>query len=94
MTASAAEIRLPTGRGELAALRAGTPGGPPLLALHGWLDNAASFEPLFAELAGFDLVALDLAGHGVLAHCVAGYDYVYLDWLHDVLDALDVLGWA
>ena len=90
----AREIRLPGGRGPLAALRAGDPTGPKLLALHGWLDNAASFEPLFPELAGFDLVALDLPGHGASAHRAPGHDYAYVDWLHDVLDALDALGWA
>ena len=89
----AGEIRLPAGRGEIAALRAGDPSGPKLLALHGWLDNAASFEPLFDEFAGFDVVALDLPGHGASSHREAGYDYVYVDWLHDVLDALDALDW-
>jgi pimeloyl-ACP methyl ester carboxylesterase len=88
------ELRLPGGRGELAGLRFGDPDGPKLLALHGWLDNAASFIPLAASLEGFDVVALDLPGHGASSHRVAGYDYVYVDWLHDVLDALDALGWA
>ena len=88
------EIRLSAGRGELAALRFGDPDGPKLLALHGWLDNAASFVPLADSLEGFDVVALDLPGHGASAHRAAGYDYVYVDWLHDVLDALDALGWA
>jgi pimeloyl-ACP methyl ester carboxylesterase len=87
------EIALPGGRGRLAALRGGDPQGPKLLALHGWLDNAASFEPLFPELSGFDLVALDLPGHGGSAHRAPGHDYAYVDWLHDVLDALDALGW-
>ena len=92
MTAS--EITLPTRRGTLTALRSGTPAGPKLLALHGWLDNAASFIPLQPHLADFDLVALDLPGHGGSAHRARGYDYVFVDWIHDVLDALDALGWA
>ena len=87
------EIRLPAARGELAALRGGTPGGPPLLCLHGWLDNAASFVPLAPHLAAFDVVALDLPGHGASAHRAPGYDYAFVDWIHDVLDAMDALGW-
>jgi len=88
-----AEISLPTARGKLTALRSGNPDGPRLLALHGWLDNAASFIPLQAELADFDLVALDFPGHGGSAHRLPGYDYVFVDWIHDVLDVLDALGW-
>ena len=87
------EIRLGTARGELAALRGGMPDGPKLLCLHGWLDNAASFLPLAAHLREFDLVALDLPGHGASEHRAPGYDYAFVDWVHDVLDALDALGW-
>jgi abhydrolase domain-containing protein 6 len=87
------EITVATRRGSLTALRSGTPGGPKLLALHGWLDNAASFVPLQSHLSAFDLVALDLPGHGGSAHRARGYDYVFVDWIHDVLDALDALGW-
>ena len=87
------EIRLSGARGEIAGLRAGDRSGPPLLALHGWLDNAASFIPLLPELGDFDVVALDLPGHGASAHRLPGYDYVFVDWIHDVLDALDALAW-
>jgi pimeloyl-ACP methyl ester carboxylesterase len=89
----AREITLDTARGPLVALRSGDPAGPKLLALHGWLDNAASFIPLQPMLSDFDLVALDLAGHGASAHRLPGYDYVFVDWIHDVLDVLDALGW-
>jgi pimeloyl-ACP methyl ester carboxylesterase len=87
------EVRLKTARGVIAGLRHGNPAGPRVLALHGWLDNAASFLPLMPHLAEFDLVALDLPGHGASAHRLPGYDYVFADWIHDVLDALDALGW-
>ena len=93
LEADVREIHLPTRRGELTALRAGKPGGPKLMALHGWLDNAASFEPLLPFLSDFDVVALDLSGHGGSTHRAEGYDYVYVDWLHDVLDAMAALGW-
>ncbi len=90
---SGREIAIDTARGTLCALRSGNPDGAKLLALHGWLDNAASFIPLQSELADFDLVALDLPGHGASAHRAPGYDYVFVDWIHDVLDVLDALGW-
>jgi pimeloyl-ACP methyl ester carboxylesterase len=95
----AREIALPGARGLLTALR-WTPSSPPageapvrVLALHGWLDNAASFVPLAPHLPGLDLVALDLPGHGGSAHRAPGHEYVFVDWIHDVLDALDALGW-
>ncbi len=93
MPARLQEITLAAARGEMAALRGGTPGGPRLLCLHGWLDNAASFLPLAPHLAAFDLVLLDLPGHGASAHRAPGYDYAFVDWVHDVLDAMDALGW-
>ena len=88
------EIRLDTGRGTLGALRAGTPGAPKLLCLHGWLDNAASYLPLLPWLSDFDVVALDLPGHAGSDHRAPGYDYMLVDWIHDVLDALDALDWS
>jgi pimeloyl-ACP methyl ester carboxylesterase len=87
------EIRLDTGRGTLGALRFGTPGAPRLLCLHGWLDNAASYLPLSPYLSDFEVVALDLPGHAGSDHRAPGYDYMLVDWIHDVLDAMDSLDW-
>jgi pimeloyl-ACP methyl ester carboxylesterase len=39
--------------------------GPPLLLLHGAASMAAAWAPLFAELQGFRLLAVDLPGHGL-----------------------------
>jgi pimeloyl-ACP methyl ester carboxylesterase len=39
--------------------------GPPLLLLHGVSLSAAAWAPLFAELPGFRLLAVDLPGHGL-----------------------------
>lgn len=77
----------------LAARRHGRRGGLQVLALHGWLDNAMSFAPLAAHLPELDLVALDLPGHGHSAHRPPQTWYHYIDYVDDVLAALDALGW-
>jgi pimeloyl-ACP methyl ester carboxylesterase len=87
------EISLNTARGVITALQSGNPDGEKILCLHGWLDNAASFIPLMPLLKNYNVVAIDLAGHGGSQHRVAGYDYVFVDWIHDVLDVLDALDW-
>ena len=87
------ELQLDTACGRLAGLRFGTPAGVPVLALHGWLDNAASFVRLAAHLDGLDLVALDLPGHGASMHLPPGAEYSLAGTVHAVLDAADTLGW-
>jgi pimeloyl-ACP methyl ester carboxylesterase len=87
------DVALDTAFGRLTALRGGDPGGMPVLALHGWLDNAASFVPLSTQLSGIDLVALDLPGHGASAHLSPGAEYSLPGTVHAVLDAADALGW-
>src|SRR5690606_31937171 len=67
------ELEIPLGT--IRGLRWGEPGMPRVLALHGWLDNAASFVPLAPLLPGLDLVAPDLPGHGRSTHLPPGTDY-------------------
>ena len=59
----------------VAGLRTGTRGGLPVLALHGWLDNAASFVPLAAQLPELDWALADLPGHGLSDHLPADAAY-------------------
>ncbi len=84
-------LDLPAGR--IAGLRGGEAGAPRVLALHGWLDNAASFVPLAAHLRGIELVAPDLPGHGRSGHLASGADYSFAAAVHGVLDIADALGW-
>lgn len=67
--------------------------GPRVLALHGWLDNAASFVPLLPHLPDLDMVMLDLPGHGVSTHLPAGASYTTPAAICHVLDVADALGW-
>lgn len=77
----------------LAALAWGPADGEPVLALHGWLDNAASFSRLAPRLAGRRVVALDFPGHGHSDHRPPGARYHFIDFVADALDAIVALGW-
>ena len=87
------EVEYPVAWGRLAGLRLERPGRPRVIALHGWLDNAASFLPLLPHLPELDLLLLDLPGHGRSGHLPAGAEYSLATHLHAVLDAADALGW-
>ena len=84
------EVDIPLGR--ITGLR-GDGDGPRVLALHGWLDNAASFIPLAAHLPGVHLAAPDLPGHGRSAHLAPGAEYTSGVAVNAVLDIADALGW-
>ncbi|HMM25903.1 MAG TPA: alpha/beta fold hydrolase, partial [Pseudoxanthomonas mexicana] len=90
MTLREFEVDIPLGR--ITGLRAGHD-GPRVLALHGWLDNAASFVPLADHLAGIQLVAPDLPGHGRSAHLAPGAECTSGVAVNAVLDIADALGW-
>ena len=77
----------------LAARIHGPDDGVPVLALHGWLDNAASFDGLAPLLTGCRVVALDLAGHG-LSQRRAGAPYHFIDYVADVAAVAEALGWT
>lgn len=65
-----------------------------MLALHGWLDNGASFTRLAPRLADSHRVtALDLPGHGQSAHLPkALHRYALVNQIDHVLDFADALG--
>ncbi len=85
------ELEIPVGK--ITGLRQGNASAPKVLALHGWLDNAASFVPMAPYLQDIELVAVDLPGHGSSTHLPPGIAYTFeLAVLH-VLDMADALGW-
>lgn len=91
---AAAERRFVLRSGLALAARVHHAGAPVrVLALHGWLDNAASFDALAAQLPGCEIVALDLAGHGRSGHRPPGAWYHYVDYLDEVVEVLDQLRW-
>ena len=67
---------------------------PSLLALHGWLDNAATFDGLAPLICThFHIVALDFPGHGRSGWRPAGTWYHYIDYVSDVIAVAYKLGW-
>jgi pimeloyl-ACP methyl ester carboxylesterase len=87
------EVRLSLPHIELAAHLFGPEDGQPVIALHGWLDNANSFARLAPRLEGLRILALDMAGHGHSDHRPPGAGYSLPDYAHDVVQVAEQLGW-
>ncbi|KAG9468674.1 serine hydrolase-like protein 2 [Eleutherodactylus coqui] len=88
------ELRFKVPWGHLAAKAWGTSEGRPVLCLHGWLDNANTFDkliPLLPQECYF--VALDFSGHGQSSHLPIGMRYQHLDYVTDVHRVVTSLGW-
>ena len=79
-------------RRPLALIRRGS-AGPRVIALHGWLDNALSFQPMLAHFDGLQLACLDFPGHGESPPRPEAAHYHFDDYVFDVLAAADALGW-
>ena len=76
------ELTFSTRYGEIAALQWGTGNPNKVLALHGWLDNAASFShlaPLLLEQQ-LEITAIDFPGHGWSDHRAPGHNYGFIDY--------------
>ena len=90
----AQDLTVSTDTLDIAALAWGPEDGRPVLALHGWLDNAGSFTPLAEHLdPSIRLVALDLPGHGRSERAPKGSEYHFVNWVPVVFDVADALGW-
>lgn len=88
------ELRIPLRHLTLAGKAWGEPSDPPMLALHGWLDNAGTFDRLAPLLHGHYLVALDLAGHGRSGHRPPASWYPFADFLDEIGQVIDWFGWS
>ncbi len=70
----------------------GHPENKPLLALHGWLDNANSFLPISEFLQQhFYIIAIDFIGHGLSSHLPQGAIYHFTDALTHISWIMDAL---
>ncbi|MYL27504.1 MULTISPECIES: alpha/beta fold hydrolase [Halomonadaceae] len=84
------QLTLDVPAGTLGALAWGDTSSPLVIAFHGWLDNAASFNRLGPALADdYRVVAVDLPGHGFSYHRPPGASYELLDYVRDLAPLFD-----
>jgi len=84
----------------LAALSCGNKELQPVLCLHGYLDNAASFVPLITELvqqsgliSNRRIIALEWPGHGHSEHRSYGAHYHFFDYVGDLVSLFKHNNW-
>lgn len=73
---------------KLTALTWGDRRDKPLLALHGWMDNALSFSELAPHIRNRHIIALDFAGHGHSGHRSDDAHYYVTEYALDVAHVL------
>lgn len=78
---------------KLAGKRWGREGNTPVMALHGGLDNASSFDLIAPQLSDFDIFALDFAGHGHSDHRPLHTPYLGALDAQDIIAAANHLQW-
>ncbi|XP_069053170.1 serine hydrolase-like protein isoform X1 [Lepisosteus oculatus] len=88
------EVQFPVPWGHIAAKDWGPRDGRPVLCLHGWSDNAGSFDRLIPLLpADCRCVAIDFPGHGLSTHRPAGVLYTFPAYVADMRRVIEALEW-
>jgi pimeloyl-ACP methyl ester carboxylesterase len=62
-----------------------------ILALHGWLDNANSFDNLSPYLEKYKIIAIDFPGHGLSEHYPPGKFYYFIDYVTIIIEVIEEL---
>ncbi|XP_032126073.1 serine hydrolase-like protein 2 isoform X2 [Sapajus apella] len=88
------ELKLAVPWGHIAAKAWGTLKGSPVLCLHGWLDNANSFDTLIPLLPqDLHYVAMDFGGHGLSSHYSPGVPYYFQNFVNEIRRVVAALKW-
>jgi pimeloyl-ACP methyl ester carboxylesterase len=95
------EISFKTPYGHIACLEWGHKEAPKkILCVHGWLDNAGSFEPLVPyilkhkdNLSKYHVVAMDMPGVGHSSHRPPGSEYTTFSNIIEMRRVTQHLGW-
>ncbi|XP_047496284.1 probable serine hydrolase [Penaeus chinensis] len=76
------EVKIEVPWGVIAGKEWGPKSGKPVLAVHGWQDNAGSFDRLVPLLnSDLRILAIDLPGHGKSSPFPPGIFFHYMDYL-------------
>ncbi|CAG2059076.1 unnamed protein product [Timema podura] len=75
------EIRIPVPWGHIAGKWWGRTDVQPVLGLHGWEENANTFDTLVPLLNLESFLVIDLIGHGMSSHLPHGRLYNYMDFI-------------
>ena len=70
----------------------GNPDSSPILALHGWQDNAATFDKLAPQLPDLYWVIPDLPGHGLSHHRGIAAEYSLWHYGLEAMAVADAMG--
>ncbi|XP_074600998.1 putative serine hydrolase [Brevipalpus obovatus] len=87
MKSDTREVRVPAGYGSIAVKEWGEKVNhhATMIALHGWMDNCSTFDPLIECLTGdYHILGVDLPGHGLSSHYPPGVPYRNLSWIIDI----------
>nr|BAB22007.1 unnamed protein product [Mus musculus] len=88
------ELKLAVPRGHIALKVWGSQKNPPVLCLHGWLDNANSFDRLIPLLPqDFCYMAMDFGGHGLSSHYNPGLPYYQQNFVSEVRRVATAFKW-
>ena len=95
------EVSYPVPFGKLCGKLWGNPSAEnKMIALHGWMDNAGTFDSLLPLLfendtisKEFSILALDLPGHGLSSHLSECYFYTHSEYVINVKRVIDQMGW-
>ncbi|CAG0880864.1 unnamed protein product [Darwinula stevensoni] len=91
----AREIYIPVPWGQIAGKGWGSENGRPILALHGWLENAGSFDTLVPLIPdSYHVVAVDMPGNGLSSHYPPGMTYSFAEGPLHIRRILEYLGWS
>lgn len=89
------EIRIPVPWGHIAGKWWGSQSVTPVLCLHGYQDNAGTWDTLAPLLPpDISLLAVDLPGHGLSSHVPAGNGYRAFDFVLTVQRIVKHYGWT